>query len=124
MGKADKQLKQIGLRLKSYRELKGFSQDYLAGKLNISTSAYSRIERNEVNLTLEKLFLLADIYQISLEQIIYGDDHKSEIMLAQDNESEYKLKLIENSKLLKAYQDQIEILKDQVDYLKAIINKK
>ncbi len=124
MGKADKQLKQIGLRLKNYRELKGFSQDYLASKLNISTSAYSRIERNEVNLTLEKLFLLADIYQISLEQIIYGDDHKSDVMLAQDHESEYQLKLLENSKLLKAYQDQIEMLKDQVDYLKAIINKK
>lgn len=124
MGKTEKQLKQIGLRLKSYRELKGFSQDYMASKLNISSSAYSRIERNEVNLTLGKLMLLAEVFNVSLEQIIFGDDYKTEAMLAHESESEYKLKLIESSKLLKAYQDQIEMLKEQVDYLKAIINKK
>jgi transcriptional regulator with XRE-family HTH domain len=124
MGKTEKQLKQIGLRLKSYRELKGFSQDYMASKLNISSSAYSRIERNEVNLTLGKLFLLAEVLNVSLEQIIFGDDHKTEAMLAEENASDYQLKLIESSKLLKAYLDQIDMLKEQVDYLKAIINKK
>lgn len=123
MGKADKQLKQIGLRIKNYRELKGFSQEYVASKLHISCSAYSRIERNEVNLGLDKLIRISEVFNISLEKIIFGDDHTTKL-IAEEAETEYKQKLMENSRLLKAYQDQVNILKEQVDYLKAIIAKK
>jgi transcriptional regulator with XRE-family HTH domain len=124
MGKTDKQLKQIGLRIKRYRELKGFSQSYMAQKLHISSSAYSRIERNEVNLPLDKLIQIAEVLNISLEKVLFGDDYEKDSMIANEMELEYKQKFIESSKLLKAYQEQIELLKDQVDYLKAIISKK
>ena len=124
MGKTDKQLKQIGLRIKSYRELKGFSQSYMSQKLHISSSAYSRIERNEVNLPLDKLIQIAEVLNISLEKVLFGDDYEKDSMIANEMELEYKQKFIESSKLLKAYQEQIELLKDQVDYLKAIIDKK
>ena len=124
MGKTDKQLKQIGLRVKSYRELKGFSQSFMSQKLHISSSAYSRIERNEVNLPLDKLIQIAEVLNISLEKVLFGDDYEKDSMLANEMELEYKQKFIESSKLLKAYQEQIELLKDQVDYLKAIIAKK
>jgi transcriptional regulator with XRE-family HTH domain len=124
MGKTDKQLKQIGLRIKSYRELKGFSQSYMSQKLHISSSAYSRIERNEVNLPLDKLIQIAEVLNISLEKVLFGDDYEKDSMIANEMELEYKQKFIESSKLLKAYQEQIELLKDQVDYLKAIISKK
>jgi len=124
MGKTDKQLKQIGLRIKSYRELKGFSQSYMSQKLHISSSAYSRIERNEVNLPLDKLIQIAEVLNISLEKVLFGDDYEKDSMMANEMELEYKQKFIESSKLLKAYQEQIELLKDQVDYLKAIIAKK
>ena len=124
MGKTDKQLKQIGLRIKRYRELKGFSQSYMSQKLHISSSAYSRIERNEVNLPLDKLIQIAEVLNISLEKVLFGDDYEKDSMIANEMELEYKQKFIESSKLLKAYQEQIELLKDQVDYLKAIISKK
>jgi len=123
MGKAEKHLKQVGLRIKNYRELKGFSQEYMASKLHISCSAYSRIERNEVNLGLDKLIRISEVFNISLEKIIFGDDHENKLM-AQEAEAEYKQKLVENSRLLKAYQDQVNLLKEQVDYLKDIIAKK
>lgn len=122
MGKADKQLKQVGLRIKNYRELKGFSQEYVASKLHISCSAYSRIERNEVSLSLDKLIHIAEVLNVSLEKIIFGDDHNSSLM-AEDAQTEYQQKLVENSRLLKAYQDQVSMLKEQVDYLKGIIDK-
>jgi transcriptional regulator with XRE-family HTH domain len=124
MGKTDKQLKQIGQRIKNYRELKGFSQSYMSQKLHISSSAYSRIERNEVNIPLDKLIQIAEVLNISLEKVLFGDDYEKDSMMANEMELEYKQKFIESSKLLKAYQEQIELLKDQVDYLKAIIAKK
>jgi transcriptional regulator with XRE-family HTH domain len=96
----------------------------MSQKLHISSSAYSRIERNEVNLPLDKLIQIAEVLNISLEKVLFGDDYEKDSMIANEMELEYKQKFIESSKLLKAYQEQIELLKDQVDYLKAIISKK
>lgn len=126
MVKTDKHIKQIGARIRSYRELKGYSQDYMARKLHISSSAYSRIERAEVNLTIEKLIQIAEIFKVELEQILFGDDHHSKHsnLKANDPEVDYALILTEKSKLAEAYRQQIELLKEQIEYLKSIIAKK
>jgi transcriptional regulator with XRE-family HTH domain len=39
-----------GYKIRKDRELKGFTQDYLVGKLEMSQHAYSKIEINEIKL--------------------------------------------------------------------------
>lgn len=115
MGKTDKQLKLISGRIRNLRELKGFSQEYMAFKLNISVSAYSRIERNEVNLTLEKLLQIKDLLSIDLNTILEGET-KASSQIVNDTGTD--------SELTEAYRQQIQMLKEQLDYLKSIIDKR
>lgn len=48
-----------GRKIKTIREIRGFSQDYMASKLGMAQNSYSRIETDQVkkldHLTLEKI---------------------------------------------------------------------
>lgn len=50
---------QFGKKLREMRELLGISQDDLALKSGIDRSYVGRIERGEVNISLEKVYMLA-----------------------------------------------------------------
>lgn len=44
-----------GGKIKMIRELRGFSQEYMAGKLGIAQNTYSKIETNQSKLSAEML---------------------------------------------------------------------
>ena len=46
------------------RELKGFTQEYVAQKLNLSQKAYSKIERGETKLETSRLDEIAEILEV------------------------------------------------------------
>lgn len=50
----------FGRNLRAIRKSKGFSQERLAHEAGIDRSYLGRIERGEVNVTLEKIYLLAN----------------------------------------------------------------
>ena len=50
---------EFGIKLRETRELLGISQDDLALKSGIDRSYVGRIERGEVNISLEKVYMLA-----------------------------------------------------------------
>lgn len=52
---------QFGLKLRDKRKELGISQDKLALLAEIDRSYAGRIERGEVNITLEKAYLLAEV---------------------------------------------------------------
>ena len=51
----------VGLKIKQKRKEARISQDKLALLADIDRSYIGRIERGEVNITLEKLFEIADV---------------------------------------------------------------
>lgn len=55
----DKLAKYLGKKIRSRRQEKGFSQDSFALACGIDRSYMGRIERGEVNITVEKLYKLA-----------------------------------------------------------------
>ncbi|MBL7838301.1 MAG: helix-turn-helix transcriptional regulator, partial [Bacteroidetes bacterium] len=57
----------LGRRIRKLREMNDFSQEFIANELNMSISGYSRIERDEVKLTLDKLIIICRILDISIE---------------------------------------------------------
>jgi transcriptional regulator with XRE-family HTH domain len=60
----------IGHKIRSIRELKGFSQDYVSSKLNISQNALSKIERGEIKLSFEKTCDLAKVLETDINTLI------------------------------------------------------
>ena len=52
--------KALGTRIRAQRKTCGLSQDALALACNIDRSYMGRIERGEVNITVEKLYQIAN----------------------------------------------------------------
>ncbi len=64
----------IGLNIKKIRELKGYSQDYMASQLEISQRQFSRIEKNEVDLNLSRLNEISKLLEVTPSQILGFDE--------------------------------------------------
>ncbi len=64
----------IGEKIRKVRELKNLSQENIATELEMSLAGYGRIERNEVDINLEKLHKIASIFKIKPEELLTFDD--------------------------------------------------
>ncbi|SDL61731.1 Helix-turn-helix [Modicisalibacter muralis] len=62
--------KVIGERIRVARKEKGLSQDALALACGIDRSYMGRIERGEVNITVDKLYLIAKTLDCSHAQLL------------------------------------------------------
>lgn len=62
--------RQFGRKLREVRKLKGMSQDRLALSADIDRSYVGRIERGEVNITLEKAYQLARVLGCDIKDLL------------------------------------------------------
>ncbi len=62
--------KKFGSNLRNKRRDKGVSQDQLALQANIDRSYVGRIERGEVNITLEKAYQLAQVLECDVKELL------------------------------------------------------
>jgi transcriptional regulator with XRE-family HTH domain len=69
----------IATNVKNARLNKNYSQDYIAGKLNISQNAYSKVELGQTKITLERLSIIADVLQVELVKLIDENDFMADI---------------------------------------------
>ena len=60
----------IGDKIRKVRELKGYKQEYVAGKLGLSVTAYGNIERNESSLSFERLEEIAQVLEVAVQDIL------------------------------------------------------
>ena len=66
-------MNQIVENIKKFRELKNLTRDEIASKLEMSLSGYSKLERGDVELTISKLYRLAEILEVDISQILNFD---------------------------------------------------
>lgn len=64
----------IGEKIKKVRELKNYTQEYMAEQLQISQSQYIRIESGESDLLYSRLEQIAKILETSISEIDNIDD--------------------------------------------------
>lgn len=57
-------------KIKDIRKQKGYSHEYIAHELDISQVAYSKLEKNETKLTVERLYKLAEILETSVGDLL------------------------------------------------------
>lgn len=60
----------IGFKIKKLRELKNYTQEYMAEKLNISQSSYARFEKEDSDITVSKLTQIADVLEVNLNDLL------------------------------------------------------
>ena len=65
----------IGNRLFELRKKQGITQEKLAEQLNVSRQSVSNWELDKSLPDTDKLFVLAQIYDVSLDYIAYGNEN-------------------------------------------------
>jgi len=63
----------IGDNIKKFRELKNITREQMAADLQMSLSNYSKIERNEIDLTISRIQQIAQIIGVDVSQILNFD---------------------------------------------------
>ena len=64
----------IGSKIKKLRELKNYTQEYMAQQLHLSVNGYGKIERNDVDVTIGRLEEIAKILETDVMQILTFDE--------------------------------------------------
>ena len=59
--------------LVALRKMRGYSQDYVAEKVDVSRQAYAKWENGSTIPDIEKASRLADVYGISVDDLMKGD---------------------------------------------------
>lgn len=100
----------IGDKIKSIRELKNYTQQYIAEQLGMTQAGYSKIEKGKTSLSLEKLEQLVVILELPLEYIINFDtqEYLNQNCTISTDHAVYTQKSFELVKRL--YEDKIALL--------------
>jgi len=117
-------------KIKNIRELKNYTQEYMAERLGVTQAGYSKIEKGKTSLSYEKLVEIGRILDVSVEDIISFDydryfnnfnkitgNNNGSILINADNTStlkelyEDKIQLLE--KLLNITENELERYKDK-----------
>ena len=116
----------IAKNIKKYRELKGFSQEYMAHQLNVNQSTYAKMENSSTKITIDKLFSVAKLLETDVSEIldlknqtIYNQDLKDNSVGHQQVENLYQENKEVYHELIKAKDEQIELLKEQINFYKS-----
>ena len=112
-------IEQPEIKIKQIRELKNFTQEYVAGKLNLSTRAYSKIETGETQLTINRLNEISKVLGIEPMEVL-GFDEKKIFNFYNSNDINNIKNINLPDKLVHQYEETIQSLKEQIKLLKLL----
>ena len=69
-------MKDIGAKIRKIRELKGFTQQYMADQLMMSQNNYSKTELGLVRVPADRLQKIATILGITSEKLLTFDENQ------------------------------------------------
>lgn len=114
--------KNLGEKIRKLRELKGFSQDYMADQLEISQRAYSKLEREETKLDWDRITHISKILEIDPIDLIQFDDS----LIFNNCSQSGKINEIHNhfpDELKEQYEKRIQQLEDEIQFLRGALKK-
>jgi len=115
-------IQQPEIKIKQIRELKNFTQEYMAQQLGLSTRAYSKIETGETQLTVNRLNEISAILGITPVEVLGFDDKQVFNNCKQEgNIGINHINLPE--KLIQQYEETIQSLKNQIEVMKLLLEK-
>ena len=99
------ELKELGKNIRRIRQEKGLTQENVANDLDISLTAYTKIERGETNVSFLRLSQIADYFQVELIRFVSACPGE------------------EKMPFFKQLEKDIERIKDDIYFIKSLILK-
>jgi transcriptional regulator with XRE-family HTH domain len=112
----------IGQKIRKIRELKGFTQEYMAIQLDITQRAYSKLENNEIRIDWQRIETIATVLGIEPVDLITFDDN----LIFNNCTQSGKLHTFNYNfpdELKKNYEQRIDHLEKEIEFLRALIKK-
>jgi transcriptional regulator with XRE-family HTH domain len=109
-------------KIREARKAKGFSHENMASELDMSPSAYNKLERSETTLSLERLLKIREILDLpysDLFDIKTGDTFNQDL---KDNAIGYVKHLYQENKEIT--EKLIQKQETEIAFLKELLNKK
>ena len=72
-------------KVRLMRELKKWSQEHMAEKLQMSTNGYSKIERGETQLTIPRLQQIAEIFEMDAIELLQEHEQGIVLLIGENN---------------------------------------
>jgi transcriptional regulator with XRE-family HTH domain len=115
----------IGQKIKKLRELKNLTQTHVAQKLGVSQSAYSKMELGESEVTFKRLEKISEVLEMKPEEVIAFNESMVFNFLHNQNGGNVfgDINNTVSDTERQLYQDQINLLKEEVAYLKKMLEK-
>ena len=120
-------------KIRMMREFRQLSQEDMAEKMNMSPSGYAKIERGETRLQYDKLVQIAQIFNVSLSDLVDNDKGVIFFMNKNGNNTsanyysgdhsimfeieKLKLQLIHKNELLEQKEKELETLRKMISLL-------
>lgn len=79
-------MEDFGNNLKRFRSEKGFSQEAFAAKIGVHVTNLSKYERNKSVPSLEIAEKMANVLDMSLDELVYGQQNEKARLHLVDNE--------------------------------------
>ncbi len=107
----------IGNKIRLLREEKGFSQENMAHELDITQSNYARLEKDDNRISVTRLIVIAKTLETTVTELV---GEKANNVVNQNHNHEAVTYLNAN---FQADKDHIVTLKDEIEYLKKMVDR-
>ena len=112
----------IGNKIRVLREQKGYSQESLAHELGITQPSYARLEKQDERISITRLMQIALILKTTVSELI--DEKTQKIINQQNSESSHAYNVDTINTIINADKEHISTLKDEIMFLRSLLEKK
>jgi transcriptional regulator with XRE-family HTH domain len=117
-------------KIKEHRKKKGLSHENMADELHISQAAYSKIEKNETKLTVDRLYQIAEILETPVYELldanlnnIYNQQNFYDASVGyQDIQNLYQDNKDKTEKIESLYEERLKDKDKMIEQLQSLIN--
>lgn len=117
-------------KIREFRKKKGYSHETMAHELNMSQPAYSKIEKNETKLSVERLFEIANILETPVEKFleinpnnVYNQTLNDSAIIYQDFENLHQDNKEKSEKIEILYEARLKDKDAMITQLQKIIDR-
>ncbi len=112
-------------KIKNLREMKNFTQEFMAEKLGITQAAYSKLEGGSTKISYSKIEEISKIFDIQVEELLAFDSQKyfnSFNNIKGSNNGSVTIK-VEEGDIKQLYEDKINLLQKLLYITENELNK-
>ena len=109
-------------KIKNIRELKDFTQEYMAEQLGITQAAYSKIETGQTKLTPNKISDIAEIFEMDASDLMAYDMQKYFNSFNNVKGSNNGSTITHDETIKKFYDEVVALHKDKITLLEKLLN--